>query len=245
MMLDRDEYIFGLPLDTEYGKIRFLKYIEFTKHKVETYLFNQNVLHIYHMYKKENDPKKIQIAESIKDKKLNEIVCMMPELAQSYITIFSLVLDTNDYSTKDLEDIITEILLDENKFNKYRKLVQEMNLLTEDEVSEHDITQMYIELARKAKSENGKPNSILNIVTSLVLSSSHTFEEIAYMTVIQVNALFFKLSQFKNYDTNVLFATVSGNTKFESWAEIPDLFKSESLTISGKEFSSKYGGVTN
>lgn len=246
MQLDKDEFIYGLPIQTEHGLVRFLQYIEFTKYKIEAYLFNQNVLHIYHMYEKDmdSDVDKIELVNSIKESTLREIVVTLPQFRHAYLTIFSLIFDTNNYSEDELMGVIEDIMFDEDKFTYYRTLIQDMNMLIEDKVSEDKTTQYYIELARKAKSENGQSNSILNIVTSLVLSSSYTFEQIAYLTVIQVNALFFKLNQFKNFEMTTLFATVSNDVKVESWAEVPDLFKKESLTIDGKEFNKKYGGLT-
>lgn len=246
MQIDRDEFIFGLPIDTEYGKIRFLKYIEFTKYKVETYLFNQNVLHIYYMYRKdaEGDKEKIELIEPLKEAKLFELVYGLPQFKQAYVTLLGLVLDMNGFDSETLNQIVEEILNNEEKFNYYRKLIQDMNLLKEVDVSADETTQKYIEMARQAKDENGQPNSILNIIASLAVATSHRFEELANMTVMQVTAMYYKLNQFKNYETSTLFATVSNDVKVESWSEIPDLFKPESLTIDGKDFSKKYGGLT-
>lgn len=246
MQLDKDEFIFGLPIDTEYGLIRFLKYIELTKYKIDTYLLNQNVLHIYYMYRKDagEDVEKLKLVESLKETKLYALVYGIPQFKQAYINILTLVFDLNNHSEEIMTAIIEEILTNEEKFDYYRKLIQDMNLFKEDDVSPDATTQMYIELTRQAKNENGQPNSILNIVTSLVVGARFNFEEIASMTVMQVTAAYYKLNQFKNYETTTLFATVSKDVKIESWAEIPELFKSESLTIDGKDFGRKYGSLT-
>ena len=245
ILYDTDDFIFGDPIETRHGKVRFLKYREFSKFKFQLHFINQNVLHLYYMYlEMAKTPEEKKQLEEIKNMSLFDIVRSSQDLISSYVLVLQAVLDINGYSDPFVEDIITEILTNEDQFYEYRKLIQDMNLLFEEKVSPNEEIQKFFNKAKALKNKKGeKGNGVTSIATALAIQNGWTFDYIGDMTILQVHASYQKLSHFKNFEITSLFATVS-KTDIEYWHQPIDLAEKET-GIKESEFSSKFGGMMN
>lgn len=236
----RDMYIFGRPEETAFGKVNFLTYPEYLENIVDISVISQNVYHIYHQIRKNidmDDKNQVKEAELIKEESLYNIIGSVPQYLQSYVNIFSMVLDNND------GDTIKEIISSEENFNFMRDLVMDMNMITEEEVSPNPEVQRGIEMSRKIRGQKSGEQSFTDIVTSIVASTSNSFDDVCNMTVFQVYSIFSRIGAIKEYDTTTLFATVSGDVEIESWAKHIDLFKKEVSAIKKEEFDKNYGSL--
>lgn len=244
MNIDKELFIFGEPIETEVGLIRFLTYKEYLMNMGYLNLISMNVLHFYHQFRKmvdQKDTEALNELEDLKDTKLLSLVLSIREVTEAYMKVLRLVLDMNDPEV--VEDSLEKIFDDEDLFMRIRKLVLTTNMLSEDEVSPNPEIQRGIDMSRKLKSESGDRQTSTDIISSVVAGTSTTFEEVCKMTVLQLYSIYYRIGAMKNYDTSTLFATVSSDVKIESWSKSIDLFKTETSTINKKEFDKKYGDL--
>lgn len=239
---EREYYIFGEPMLTNAGSVRFLTYKEYLENIADLSIISMNSLHFYYQYtallEKSNEENKEEAQKDIdllKEAPLFEVVMSTENILDSYIRIFSLVLEDKDK--------MLEILTDEKAFLWYRELIMDMNMLTEQEVSKNPEIQKGIESSREVKSFNGESPSPTDIVSSVVAGTANSFKDVCNMSVIQVYSIFYRIGAFKNFDTSTLFATVSGDIKIESWSKNIDLYQRETSTIGKAEFEKKYGNI--
>src|SRR5690606_7116237 len=101
----------------------------------------------------------------------------------------------------------------------------------------------YIEKSQRQKQKDGEKQTFSDIISSVVVGSPHSYEEVANMTVLQLYSTFYRISQFQNYKTSTLFATVAEKVQIESWNKHIDLFEKTSSGISASEFNKTYGGM--
>lgn len=249
-MDERDFYIFGLPVDTKFGEVRFLTYPEYILNIASINIISQNVLHFYYLFSKDlkpNDKQAVEEVESLKGRTLIEIVLGIESILQAYIDIFKLVLDVNDYSKNNEEfiEVVKDIFSSEENFDYMRKIIMDMNLIKEDEVSPNPEIQQFIDNDKKFQAAKNKDApSFMAIVTSIVASGAATFKDVKEMTPLQVNSVFARIGSIINYQTTTLFATVSSDVTIESWAKKIDMFEvKNSSTISKSEFDSKFGKI--
>src|SRR5690606_21642412 len=96
MEIDKEFFIFGLPVETELCSVRFLKYHEYVQYLPELSTMSLNVLHLYYQYKKANidkNPEVDKILEELKNDSLYNIVKDNSTFANAYFTIFKLAID--------------------------------------------------------------------------------------------------------------------------------------------------------
>lgn len=243
-MDNKDFYIFGKPIETKFGKVRFLTYIEYLENLGELSIMSFNTLHYYHQYRKyfnngkhnQNEQQEIDnFLESIKKEKLYNIIISNEQNIEPYIKIFSLVLENKEY--------INEIFKSEEDFLSIRKLVLDMQMIQEEEVSENPEIQEYIDASKEQKSMNAEKQTFSDIVSSIVVGAGIPFDVIGNMTVLQVYATYYRIAQFRNYDTSTLFATVSSEVSIDAWNKNIDLFKEEKAGMKMSEFKKKYGSL--
>lgn len=237
---DKNLFIFGEPIDTRFGTIRFLTYREYLSNMSELSLITQNTLHIYYYYKKQidkNDTETLNALKQMKDADLLEIVLSTKQMFNAYSKIFKLVFDGNKGMVADRLFSSVEV------FDFIRKLVMDMNVLTEEKVSPNEEIQNAIERSRRVKQQNSEEQSFVDIVTSIVASTNNSFEDVCNMNVFQVYATYARIGAIFNYQTSTLFATVAEKVSIESWNKHIDLFSTEDDAISRKEFESKFGSL--
>lgn len=241
---DREFYIFGEPVETELGNVRFLTYKEYLINISQLSMMSLNVLHIYHQYRKMFDNQKLSKEDKIEiDKSLEEfkkqslysIVMDDGSISDAYYKIFQLVIGD--------ENTIEKIFDSEELFMWYRALVLEMNMLQEDEVSPDKKVQEFIEKSKRVRQKNSEKQTLYDITSSIVVGANIPYERLSEMTVLQIYATYFRIGQMKSYDTTTLFATVSEKASIEAWNKSIDLFERQSAGIKSEDFNKQFGGL--
>ena len=240
---DKNLFIFGEDVLTDFGVMRFLTYREFLQNANDLQLIAQNTLHIYYHYKNQlkdarASKEEFEALKELKDIDLYEIVVSTKQILNAYLKIFQLVFDRNE--NLPLEQVFSS----PENFHFIRKLVMDMNVLTEEKVSPNEEIQSAIERSKRVKQNNsGEKQSFVDIVTSIVASTNNTFEDVCNMNVFQVYAIYARVGAIFNYQTTTLFATVAEKVNIESWNKHIDLFKVEDDSMSKEEFNGKFGSL--
>ncbi|WP_341323365.1 hypothetical protein NSQ62_07795 [Solibacillus sp. FSL H8-0523] len=241
-MDEKDLYIFGEPVKTLIGEVRFLTYKEYLVNITSLSLITQNILHLYYQYKKhidEKDENALNLLESIKQLTLFDLVKSEPSLFEIYKKFFTLLISPKP----EIEDPAEIILSDENLFVQYRQLIMEMNLLSEEMVSPNPEIQRGIEMSRSYKQQTSGESSFTDIVSSIVAGTTNSFKDVCEMTVYQVYATYYRMGAIFDYQTSTLFATVSEKVKIESWNKHLNLYERESHVIEKDSFDKKFGSM--
>jgi hypothetical protein len=242
--LDRELFIFGEPIETELGVVRFLTYKQYLMNIQELSMISLNVLHIYYQYRKlfEGKDDQAMIAlEELKKESLFNIVNANGNFKDAYKKIFALVLDKNDI--KDVALAIKRIFEDEKLFMWIRELVMNTNFLTEDEVSPNPEIQKGIERSKRVKQIDAEKQTVSDIISSIVVGASIPYRDVVEMTVLQIYAAYYRLGALYSYNTSTLFATVSSDVSIASWNKHINLFERESTAIERKEFDKQFGDM--
>ncbi len=240
MEYNRDFFIFGEPIVTKFGEVRFLTYKEYLTHLPQLSLMSMNNLHIYYHYKKvfkDMSNEDIESLNQLKDTSLYEIVISTPQFLQTYVDIFNMLIEFDD----DIE--IAHIFENQDDFMAIRKLIMDMNVVTEEDVSPNEEIQKGIERSRRVKQQDTPKQTFLDMVTSIVAGTPHSFEDVCNMSVMQVYALYARLGAFFNYQTTTLFATVAEKVNIELWNKHIDLFEKESHAIEHDKFKKTTGSI--
>lgn len=239
---DKNLFIFGEDVTTPFGIIRFLTYKEYLLNMPPIGLISQNSLHIYYNFKgqlEENKATKevLEQLKNIKETDLYEIVLSTEQLLNAYLKIFQLVFDKNDNIEFDT------IFETSENFHFIRKLIMDMNVITEENASPNEEIQKALERSKRVKQQSSEEQSFIDVVTSIVASTNHSFEEVGSMTVFQVYATYARIGAIYNYQTSTLFATVAEKVDIESWNKHIDLFKDEKDYMTREQFDKKFGGI--
>lgn len=244
-MDERDFYIFGLPTQTELGEVRFLTYLEYLQNLTELSAMSQNVLHIYYQYKemyekvKLNEEEKLQVENSLmelKEETLFNIVKNTEAYSDAYKKVFGLVIGN--------EEVIEIIMENEELFLNFRKLILDMNMLSESLVSPTEEIQKGIERSRRVKMAANKDKQTFgDIVSSITVGAGILPKDVASMTVLQVYSIYYRISKFQNYTTSTLFATVAEKVEIESWSAHINMYEQESDSMEKSDFDKKFGGM--
>ena len=238
--MEKEFYIFGEPIDTGLGQVRFLTYKEYLMNISDLSTISMNILHIYYQYRKAFDKgneEAMAALEELKQSKLYDFVKESKDFWNAYENVFNLVMEN--------DAMIAQVMDDAELFMSYRDLVMDMNMLQEDEVNPNPEIQKGIEMSKKLKSNSGDKQTPTDIITSVVAGTPNSFEDVCRMTVLQVYSIFYRLGAFKTYDTETLFATVSSEVKISSWSKNIDMFAKQSSGIKKKDFDKTYGKLLN
>lgn len=240
MEYNRDLFIFGEPVETSLGTVRFLTYKEFLLNQSQLSLIGLNILHIYYYFvnqipKHEKD--KLEQLKPIKEIPLWQYVKEDSQFENVYRMVFGLLIDfTEGFSVDD-------IMNDQEIFMSTRKLIMDMNVITEEEVSPNEEIQKAIERSRRVKQTDSEKQSFVDIITCIVAQTPNDFEKVNKMNVMQVYALYARLNAIHNYKTSTLFATVAEKVTIELWNKHINLFESKSDTLTKTEFDKGFGGL--
>lgn len=236
-MLDIKEfYILGLPIETEIGNCHFLKVKEYPDHFFDLQVVALTKNHIISKYNDLNkDGFLNEFIEELHKVDLFEIVIGIPEIRQSYIKLFEKVFNDNAFERVDKEN-----------FTYFRNLVMTMNCLKEEKVNPNPEIQRAIERSRRVKSREGEKLEFADIVTSVVGHNGLTYDAINNFTIFQLYMTYYRIAQFKNYDTSTLFATVAADkVKIDSWSKHINLFEEEKHVLSHDEFKKTIGSAVS
>lgn len=236
MKYNKDLFIFGEPVDTSIGRIRFLTYKEFLTNQSYLSVISMNSLHLYYFYKNLKLKSESELL-NIKNSSLNDIILKDKELLQVYTYVFELLIDFNE----DIKAI--DILHHQEAFVYVRQLIMDMNVITEEEVNPNEEIQRAIERSRRVKQKDAPKQSFVDIITSVVASTPHSYEDVCDMTIMQLYALYARIGAIYNYQTTTLYATVMEKVNIELWNKHIDLFEKESHTIEYDKFRKSMGGM--
>lgn len=242
MEYNKDYFIFGEPIETIFGKVRFLTYREYLTKQSQLSLMSMSSLHIYYYFKeidKNISKEELEELKKLKDTPLLDIVMDIPVFKDTYKTMFQTVIEFKD--SLSVEDIFSENEI----FMQMRKLVLDMNVTVEAEVSPNEEIQRAIERSRRVKQAEAEKQTFVDIITSIVSSTNNSFEDVCNMNVMQVYAIYARIGAIFNYKTSTLFATVAEKVDIELWNKHIDLFEQKSDTLTENEFKSKFGGIFN
>ena len=238
---DKEFYIFGEPIQTDIGMVRFLTYKEYLANISECSLISQNVLHIYYQYLKsvdKNNKEAIEMINGLKKFKLIELVHSEPVMYQTYMKLFKMLITPNP----GIENPYEQIINNEELFMYHRELIMDMNLLSEEKVVDNPEIQKFIDMAKETRKSN-EETSFADIVSAVVTGTNNSFQEVGNMTVYQLYSIYYRMAAIFEYNTSTLFATVSEKVKIESWGKHLDLFKRDDGTIKKDKFHKKFGSM--
>lgn len=236
--MDKEFYIFGMPVETSLCEVRFLKYYEYVQNLPELSLISLNIIHIFYQYKEANkmkDPEIDEALESLKKESLFNFVDSQDNFKKAYRKIFKLVIDE--------DNVIDAIMSDEELFMEYRSLIMDMQILTETETSPNEEIMKAMERSRRVKQANAEKQSYSDIISSIVAGTSNSFDDVLNMTVLQAHVIYYRLGAIFSYQTSSLFATVAEKVQIEAWNKHIDLWATESDTIERSDFNKKFGSM--
>lgn len=248
--LTESELLFAKYVETPFGRLRFLTYEEYLNLSKELTFITYNVLHFYYMIlngiPKHRKKERAEV-EPFKELSLQTIVMSYPDVYDSYYMVLAHMLEPNEFinEPEKFMKVFTDIMANEEAFLMMRAYIMKMNLLKEEKVSPHPKLQEAFERDRKMReiASQDAPNNI-DIVTSICALTSHDFEAVSKMTPFQVHNIYARISANKDYERNILFATVSQVENIESWAKKIDLFNMKDTSVISKDdFDSKYGSM--
>lgn len=231
----QDFYILGLPIETDLGKVDFIKIRDYPEFFVDLQIIGWSKYEIIYKYSELNkDGSLDELLKELNKLNLYEIVLGLPELYQAYFNVFSKVFQNEEAMT----------LIDEKNFDFYRELIMKMNCVTEEEYSPNPEIQHAIERSKRVKAQERGKLTFSDMCSSIVAGSNISYHELLDLTVYQFYMTFYRIAQFKNYDTSTLFATVSTEKiDIESWSKHIDLYEKESHFITEDQFKRNTGSL--
>lgn len=241
---DRESYIFGDPVSTRLGEVRFLTYKEYLANIHYLSTMSLNVLHIYYQYtdmfskQKLSNEEKVNVElflEAFKKQSLYKTVMDDQSISNAYYKIFQLAIGD--------EDSIEIIFDSEELFMQYRELILDMNMLQEEEVSPDKKVQEFIEKSKRVRQKNAEKQTLSDIASAIVVAAGIPYEKLSKMTVLQIYATYYRIGAMKSYDTSTLFSTVSEKVSIDAWNKSINLFERQSAGIKSDDFNKQYGGL--
>lgn len=235
---NKDLFIFGENIQTSLGIVRFLTFKEYVELLNELSYISQNTLHIYYNYKKSLglDDDKSQL-EQLKNAELLDIVNNTETIKEAYTSVFLRVFDNND------DFLFSNLFFDSKRFMFFRKLIMDMNMIKEEKVSHNEELQAAFDKSKLVNQpSNGEKQSYTDILTSIVATTSLSYQDVGNLTLLQTLSLLARVGAVFNYNTSTLFATVAEKVDISSWNKHIDLFSEEKDYMTQQEFSQKFGG---
>ncbi|MEC3756000.1 hypothetical protein P9160_00965 [Bacillus halotolerans] len=236
-MIDSEFFITGEPIPTEFGDCRFIKVKEYAFLIPYLSWFKMSKKEIIYTYSKKENNQFGQLDGLIAElKKLSlfEITSILPNFKEAYEVIFSTVFNGVE---------ILEKLTPEN-FEALRDLVLKMSCLKEEKISSNPEIQRANERSKRVKSQDSDMVDMADIMSSVATHTGYLYKDINEMTLYQLYMTYYRVGQFKQYDTSTLFATVSPDAAkhMESWGKHIDLFEEEKHYISRESFMKQTKG---
>lgn len=219
----KEFYILCEPIETRIGKIRFFKvkeYLALLPYIQLIYLEKKDIIKfILPEYKEHFE--KMPLLEIIKFFNHDNY-----NLYKSFKDLFKLCFN---------EDVF-DLVEDDQELQYYLDLIKKINCLNYEKPTFNPEIEKFNKFKRFFQKKNNDSINFEAVYTSVWLGSGTKPDE---MYIYEMYALFYRLGQFKNYNTTTLFATVSKDVKIESWYKAIDLtgFKDKKLSL--KEFEEK------
>ena len=217
--------ILGLPIETPIGNLRFLKVQDYPKCHEYLNAIRMTKDHIVKLfYDNGVDDETLKV---LKELSLYELVMQIADIKHFYVEILEVMCD----------DEFEFDLIEEQTFYEIRKLILETCVIKEEKINPNPEIQSWIEKSKRFKAQMGGDMTFSDIITSVSVGCSLTYEEINNLTIYQLYSNFYRIGHFKNYDTTTLFATVaSDKIDIESWSKNIDMLAEEKHGHSRDEF---------
>lgn len=244
-----EELIFGEPIETIYGTIRFYSYKEYVKRLTDLSLISFSTLKFYYIIRSQlleaNAPKSDLIdLMGMKEIPLFDYVRMNPQVLEAYARVFGELISHENINYRHL-DLYYE--MEEEDFLNIRSIIMKMNMLQEERMSPSPRVQDRIDRGKKLKMrENGDAPTTESILTSIFVETGIPFPQLLEMTAYQLLAVFKRIHSFKNFDVSVLMATVAPDVEIQRWDENHENEIQGTGTehaIDSGEFSKNIGGI--
>ncbi|KAA6472259.1 hypothetical protein [Bacillus swezeyi] len=222
-------FILGIPVDTPIGKCHFLKMKDYNDYAAYLNLIKMSKNEIVYRYSQLNKNGELnELIEEMKKLPLFDIVNQLQNFNEAYFEVFQKV-----FQNKDIFELI-----ERDNFISIRKLIIEMHCLKEEKISPNPEVQRRIEQSKRLKRQEQELLEVHDMVSSITTFTGIPYKEIAEMTLYQMYMTFYRISSFKDYDTSILFATVSpeAGKNIKHWSEHVDLFEEESHALTDEQF---------
>lgn len=240
-----NEYILGLPIETSAGTLSQIRVYEYNKYFPDLSLMAMEKTYIIYSYASANKNGELdELVDELTNLTMYEIVKGLPDFKEAYDRLFVRCLGEESLS-----------LISADNFNEIRSRILDSNCIsTEEAMISLDKSdpknylnfeiQKAVERSKRVKNQgNDDAAQFDDIVSSIVVFSGIDYSVIANWTLYQMYMAFSRISQFKNYDTTTLFATVSGEVNIENWSKHINLFAKENHALDKNNFDKNYGGV--
>ncbi|NUJ16866.1 hypothetical protein FKN04_09695 [Bacillus glycinifermentans] len=221
-------FILGIPIDTPIGKCHFLKMKDYNDYAAYLNLIKMSKNEIVYRYSQLNKNGELnELIEEMKKLPLFDIVNQLPNFNEAYSEVFQKVFQN--------EDIFE--LIDRDNFISIRKLIIEMHCLKEEKISPNPEVQRRIEQSKRLKRQEQELLEVYDMISSIMAFTGVPYKEIAEMTMYQMYMTFYRIDRIKDYDTSILFATVSpeAGKNIKHWSEHVDLFEEESHALTDEQ----------
>ncbi|MEK5501472.1 hypothetical protein [Bacillus sp. FSL M8-0168] len=221
-------FILGIPVDTPIGKCHFLKMKDYNDYAAYLNLIKMSKNEIVYRYSQLNKNGELnELIEEMKKLPLFDIVNQLPNFNEAYSEVFQKVFQN--------EDIFK--LIDRDNFISIRKLIIEMHCLKEEKISPNPEVQRRIEQSKRLKRQEQELLEVYDMISSIMAFTGVPYKEIAEMTMYQMYMTFYRIDRIKDYDTSILFATVSpeAGKNIKHWSEHVDLFEEESHALTDEQ----------
>lgn len=239
MKVNTSKFITKSPVETEYGTFRFLTIEEYIDYQESLSMLSLGTLNLYYSYKKvigKPTDEEVLFLKTLKDTPLRQVVIQDMSLLKYYVSIIDKVMVFKE--NFDIEYVFST----DEIFMEVRKIIMDMNLVKEEKAFYNEELQEGIERSKMLNSNKGEIQTPEDIITCIVAFTSNSFEDVLGMSVYQAYAIYSRIGAGKNYDTGVLFATVSGDAKIEGWNKHINLLAEEKVkdmkreAVLGKDF---------
>lgn len=155
--------------------------------------------------------------------------CGMPEYEGSFLSALNKqYVELIKFCTKCNNDIVFELIETDDEFQEYISLIREMNGIPYEATSPNPEVERRNKLARKLESLRNENIDFESMFTSVCIGLKKLPSEVNEISLYAFYKLFGRVGQFKNYDTSILFATVSAEAKIDPWYKSDVTSKKES-----------------
>jgi hypothetical protein len=219
----RELYILGQPIQTNIGKLHFIKVKDY--HRLIQYIpyldiEKQDIVRAISKIDKD-------VADSIKDvpflvliKELREVLDVYDKYEEMFLFLF--------------KDDVFDKIENEEDFNYYKDLIRKMNNLPHEEKNPNPEIQYFNDLKKQLEKQRSNGGLTFEAIYTSVWTALGQCPD--NMTIYQMYAMFGRVGQFKNFDTTTLYNTVSDQVKIDPWYKHISLMEEEKKTTL-EEFS--------
>ena len=242
---DEELLIFGDSIETEYGTFRFYGYHEYLKRMEYLTMMSFSMLKFYYTFRSQMKEAKASREElitlkEIRYEELFDFIRGQREVLFSYLTVFGELID---HPTVDYGDPEIFMNLESDDFYRMRQLILRMHLLKEERLSPSIAVQDQLDKGKKFRSAGQESPNTDAIISSIVVATGMTYEQIRNMTAYQVLVTYSRIHSFKDNELTTLFATVSPDMEISRWDKNHEILKDDLGVMEGTQFNKQIGSI--